>query len=129
MLQVYQDYHAQNPQHSTPPIPSRIIQLPVPAAVVENLCYSSRYLDSMPAVAADDLHATVLTLLHAAHLLESDQNAQQIQDSNQVVGTGHVRKYFLKRNLAGECALCITTCCTLTCLPYLLTHCQEMLQQ
>lgn len=111
MLQAYHSYRQQHPQHSTPPIPSQVIHLPVPKAVVEDLCYAARYLDKQPAVAPDDLHATVLALLHGAHLLESDQNAQQIQESNQVVGSSPVRKYFLKRNLAGTLFFCVDLIC------------------
>lgn len=61
-----------------------------------------RYTEVQPAVAAEHVHATVLALLHAAHLLEADPAAQQIQQHNQVPGTEPVRKYFLKRNLAGD---------------------------
>lgn len=63
--------------------------------------------ESQLAVAPQDLQGTVLALLHAAPLLEFDKSAQQIQESNQIVGSSPVRKYFLKRNFAGEGLGCI----------------------
>lgn len=35
-------------------------------------------------------------------MLEADQTAQQIQESNQISSKEPIRKFFIKRNLAGQ---------------------------
>lgn len=101
MLHIYQQKYHQDPEHSVPPIPSQIIHPPVPAHVLAELCFSARYHQDQPAVAREHVHAAALALLHAAHALESDSDARQIQQQNQVE---HVpkRRYFIKRNYAGK---------------------------
>ena len=102
MFDVYQRHHRQDPLHRVAPIPSITVQLPVAAAVQANLCYSARYLQQQSAVSPEDVRATALQLLQAAKLLESDANAQAIQQLNQIPGHKERRQYFLKRNYAGR---------------------------
>lgn len=103
MLQVFKRKDEQDPTHCVSAIPSQIVQPPVPAEVLADLCCSARYEPDKvaPAVAAGHVHATAVALLHAAHILESDPHAQQLQQDNQVAGGNPRRKYFLKRNYAG----------------------------
>ena len=102
MSHIYKEKYEQDQQQGTAPIPSQIVHPPVPAHVLADLCFSTRYHqpEDQPAIAHEHLHATALALLHAAHTLESDPDAQQIQEHNQVE-SGSKRKYFLKRNYAG----------------------------
>ena len=101
MLHIYQQKYQQDPEHGIPPIPSQVIHPPVPAHVLTDLCFSARYDGNQPAVAREHVHATALALLHAAHTLESDSDARQIQQQNQVESVP-LRKYFIKRNYAGK---------------------------
>lgn len=100
MLQVYKEKQQQDPEHAVAPIPSQVVRPPVPAQVLIDSCFTARYEQEEPAVAQEHVHATALALLHAAHVLESDADAQQIQQHNQVADSPR-RKYFLKRNYAG----------------------------
>lgn len=79
-----------------------MVHLPVPAAILAEQCYNARYKQEQPAVAPEHVHATALALLQAAQSLESDPEAQKIQQSNQNADGDSARRYFLKRNYAGE---------------------------
>ena len=101
MVSMYQQHYQQDPQHATPPMPSYVVHVPVPAEVLAEHCFTARYSDHQPAVAAEHIQATAMELLHAAYILEADPIAQQIQRSNQAGHDRPIRKYFLKRNLSG----------------------------
>ena len=102
MFHIYKEKYQQDQDQGVAPIPSQIVRPPVPAKVLADLCYSTRYHrpEDQPAIAREHVHATALALLHAAHNLESDPDAHRIQQHNQV-GIGSKRKYFVKRNYAG----------------------------
>ena len=115
MVSMYQQHYQQDPQHATPPIPSYIVHVPVPAEVLAEQCFTARYSEHQPAVAAEHIHATAMELLYAAYILEADPIAQQIQQSNQVMGSSPKQRYFLKRNLSGSFAVTVyraICCCT-----------------
>lgn len=108
MLKVYKEKQREDPEHAVAPIPSQVVRPPVPAQVLIDLCFTARYEQEQPAVAQEHVHATALALLHAVYVLESDPDAQQIQQHNQVTASPR-RKYFLKRNYAGM------VCSSLSC--------------
>lgn len=103
IFHIYKEKYQQDQEQGIAPIPSQIVHPPVPAQVLDDLCFSTKYLqpEDQPAIAHEHVHATALALLHAAHTLESDPDAQQIQQHSQVE-SGSKRKYFVKRNYAGK---------------------------
>lgn len=102
MYHIYKEKYQQDQEQGVAPIPSQTVHPPVPAQVLADLCFSTKYHqpEDQPVIAREHVHATALALLHAAHTLESDPDAQQIQQHNQA-GSGSKRKYFVKRNYAG----------------------------
>ena len=102
MHNVFQEHFHKDPQNRFSHIPSIPVTVPVNQSVQGGLCYSSRYLGQQSVIVNDDdIRATAAALLEAVQQLESDSDAQTIQETNQGDGGKPVRKFFIKRNYSG----------------------------
>ena len=113
MHNVLQDYYHQEPQNRFSHIPSVVLTVRANLSTQHDLCFWSRYLKGDLEVSAADVRATAKALLHAVQELESDSDAQTIQQSNQDKTTKPVRKFFVKRNYSGESLLQTPALCSI----------------
>ncbi len=100
LYDTFQKYYEQDGSTGIAPIPTAIISLPVNGTFHRDVCYAQRYVQQ--AVIPDaDIRAAAAAMLAATMKLDSNPDANAIQQHNPDILNSTLRKYVLKRNHSG----------------------------